>query len=617
MDTTKIGLGIFVFLFSLTFVLTNVPYIENQITASFYLPDIEPIEPIIRQFCTDSDDGINTLVKGTTTNEINSLTDYCLDSNRVREYYCDGNERKYVDRLCADGFECNDGRCVEIVYKFCEGTSSIDIYTRALIRDEKGRYQDYCVSSSSVKKYYCDGNSMKEVTRNCPTGYGCENGVCIRKVLCNGPTSVDIYTKKVTYYEDGSYSDYCISDSSVIKYYCDGNLMREVTRNCPSGYVCSDGSCVVERTCAGPLSPDIYNKKTTVSGNDRKTDYCYNEDMVRKYYCYQNGIVDEVISCPSGYICNQGECVEINKVRCRDSDGGKDIYNYGVTTKGEFQRYEDVCVTSTSVREYYCGTNNQVYSEIIKCPSGYVCSDGECIGVRSREYCYNYDQGYVETQDGTYHNYCVNRGMVREYYCSSNKMYFRDVYCPNNYVCSIGECILIGTEQTGIKEDSNISPPPLEELDSEEKTENFRIYIKKGWNLFSVVSFNEHFYTMKENDCINLGTDIIWGYNANTKDYEVTHGNLKLYNAYWFYSNKNCDFDFEVLVGGNKPKIYLQTGWNLFGVTKTTLVNELKDCEITMGPYKFDTASRKYIRVRQLIPGEGYIMKINNLCEIK
>ena len=233
---------------------------------------------------------------------------------------------------------------------------------------------------------------------------------------------------------------------------------------------------------------------------------------------------------------------------------------------------------------------------------------GRCVQSGANEYCYNYGEGYVITQNGKYNNYCIDGGLVREYYCSNNVMNYRDVYCPNNYVCNSGQCIDTQTETEEESED-NTNPPSLDEI---EEIENFKIYIKKGWNLFPVIPYEINTYQVIENDCVNFNGDIIWGYNKQKKDYESTN-NLEVGKAYWFYSTKNCEFEYQVLSGSTTNKISLTEGWNMFSVTKTILVSELKDCEIVKGPYKFDTASKRYIRVKQLIKGEGYFVKLNNL----
>ena len=61
--------------------------------------------------CKDSDGGKNVLVKGTCTTPDYNMTDFCTESGKVEEYYCNshgGCDSAAMD--CSAG--CNNGTCI-------------------------------------------------------------------------------------------------------------------------------------------------------------------------------------------------------------------------------------------------------------------------------------------------------------------------------------------------------------------------------------------------------------------------------------------------------------------------------------------------------------------------
>ena len=71
--------------------------------------------------CSDSDGGINIAEKGTvidndlcssgdTSCPSSTYTDYCIDEETIREYYCSGNDYNYKDLYIGNGYICRDGK---------------------------------------------------------------------------------------------------------------------------------------------------------------------------------------------------------------------------------------------------------------------------------------------------------------------------------------------------------------------------------------------------------------------------------------------------------------------------------------------------------------------------
>ncbi len=65
--------------------------------------------PITSSKCTDSDDGINTNIRGYVASFDISYEDFCDSSNTVQEYYCDTGA-KSISKTCLNG--CKDGACI-------------------------------------------------------------------------------------------------------------------------------------------------------------------------------------------------------------------------------------------------------------------------------------------------------------------------------------------------------------------------------------------------------------------------------------------------------------------------------------------------------------------------
>ena len=63
--------------------------------------------------CTDTDNGRNYEKKGAVVYNDLVYTDYCIDTSKLREYYCQNNIKHEDDEVCAAG--CNNGACNAVV----------------------------------------------------------------------------------------------------------------------------------------------------------------------------------------------------------------------------------------------------------------------------------------------------------------------------------------------------------------------------------------------------------------------------------------------------------------------------------------------------------------------
>lgn len=106
---------------------------------------------------------------------------------------------------------------------------------------------------------------------------------------------------------------------------------------------------------------------------------------------------------------------------------------------------DDFCLDQSNLKEYYCGKDSTIRSEIYTCPKGYNCKDGACVSVTSL--CTDSDDGknyYVKGSCSdkiqTYTDNCL-LNVVNEWYCDSvSNSCKNEVYtCP--YGCQDGACL--------------------------------------------------------------------------------------------------------------------------------------------------------------------------------
>jgi hypothetical protein len=280
--------------------------------------------------CTDSDGGLNPTVAGTTQKGAESYGDYCLDENQLIEYACIDNAIDMATIQCGQNRTCDAGRCVD---------------------------------------------ATKPPEQNATPPVPQE---------CSGMLAPDIFRKDTATFNGTSYEDSCVEYRVVKDYYCEGGVIQSINNQCPSGHACADGACYrlsfnCTETDAG--NDTTLRGKTTVFKGLTITldeyDDCIDQAVVKEYSCLDNGTAAiSEIQCQSGLKCSGGRCVKGN---CNESDGGLDIYKYGVT-KAEGKEYRDYCINDHDVIEYYC-YGDSVESTDRDCGKGYICNadSGRCV----------------------------------------------------------------------------------------------------------------------------------------------------------------------------------------------------------------------------------------------
>jgi hypothetical protein len=208
------------------------------------------------------------------------------------------------------------------------------------------------------------------------------------------------------------------------------------------------------------------------------------------------------------YGCTGGNCLpnpgnQTNQTSCTDSDGGDNIYVYGVTTNSS-SSVNDTCIVSASnyaptlssntLREYVC-LGSTIDDNIHTCPTGQTCNNGACVQQCTPEsisvtcegivcgsktnncgqsvdcgtcpsgsvcgsngqqciptvmpFCSDSDGGLnynlpgtVVTNNNNYTDFCnaTSTTLLNEYSCSGTSMAVSQYNCPQGCDLSIGAC---------------------------------------------------------------------------------------------------------------------------------------------------------------------------------
>jgi hypothetical protein len=221
---------------------------------------------------------------------------------------------------------------------------------------------------------------------------------------------------------------------------CDSECMETLTQ-----YTCDDNDPNQNYFFKGTCTDTSPNYCPGPNGCD---DLCDN-GYIYDFFCMQKTegrvCVSSRDSCPSGYVCSGGVCVDSPSF-CTDDDNGKNLYAKSVCHDNEGD-HTDSCNTENKslVYKYYCEANHCV-DDATFCPIG--CWNGACIS------CEDTDRGedpemrgvcYDRNHPNGYNDYCQN-GEVYEYYCDGTEgtglcAASPGVACPSGTQCIDGVCL--------------------------------------------------------------------------------------------------------------------------------------------------------------------------------
>lgn len=272
--------------------------------------------------CNDSD-GKNIYVTGDVFVNDKYVTESCLDSKTVNEYYCQNGQLQLEAIACPSGYSCFLGKCTPNSTNDCMDSDNGDnIYVAGSVIYGGQNYSDVCTSPKNIREYSCVNNKLVSSVYECPSGYYCGNGSCnkFQQTCVSNNTSLNTSLKGTVRVDYGTgfpgiYTDTCSNDTVLTQYYCNGTSQASQQINCP----CLDGACRSDVVCrdsdgitreiAGYVSIHPIGDNASVVYN---YDTCIDSTKVLEYYCDGNEVRSIALPCsstsPNSY-CSAGRCV--------------------------------------------------------------------------------------------------------------------------------------------------------------------------------------------------------------------------------------------------------------------------------------------------------------------
>lgn len=219
--------------------------IEN-LTESNQTPSALPVVELQQvQWCNDSD-GKNSSTKGVVVANNRNYEDYCLDTVKVKEYYCDGNLANSEINECGFGYNCKYGKCekTKIICIDSDNGRNIEIQGSVTVDSLglSGVFIDKCIDSYLAKEYWCENDNMITEDIRCDENTKCVSGRC-REDACFDSDDGSIYKKGVTTKGDVNKVDSCNDSFSGTEYYCNGNQIASSSFICSDNLKCIKGAC--------------------------------------------------------------------------------------------------------------------------------------------------------------------------------------------------------------------------------------------------------------------------------------------------------------------------------------------------------------------------------------
>ena len=190
-------------------------------------------------------------------------------------------------------------------YTCTDSDGGKNIYVNGVCEDSLGmKIYDGCLAGE-LREVYCDlgnGNLCNYYKTNCPSGYVCKDGACVKTTTTTTTTCTDsdggknYLVKGTCSGSQGTATDFCQNNGQIQEFWCDQEhgWCASTGGSCSvlvgSGYICKNGACVKESiTTTTTTIPKVCNVGTVACGQA-----CIKIGGTRAQ-CGQR-------LCPSGYI---------------------------------------------------------------------------------------------------------------------------------------------------------------------------------------------------------------------------------------------------------------------------------------------------------------------------
>jgi hypothetical protein len=116
----------------------------------------------------------------------------------------------------------------------------------------------------------------------------------------------------------------------------------------------------------------------------------------------------------------------------------------GITSKGQ-NRFADTCSGASGGTEYYCEDDGGIGQRPFACPPGTACSDGKCMQAlcTDSDGRDSYTKGNVTAGENVYEDTCTSLTVLKEYYCDGNLATYEAITCKAG--CNAGRCAKIAS----------------------------------------------------------------------------------------------------------------------------------------------------------------------------
>ncbi|MFA6530345.1 MAG: hypothetical protein WCT31_01335 [Candidatus Micrarchaeia archaeon] len=163
---------------------------------------------------------------------------------------------------------------------------------------EGREYKDRC-EAGNLYEYYCQNGKMEGSVISCSSTTHCINGSCVFWA----PTCTEYAEEKYIKLDNHTghsqtFANFCDSSNSLLKYYCSGSHVMNMTVACSDTQYCSSA----DKACKTITCRDHFNFITY--GNSVYPDKCYSGTQIKYYDCNEDGrIQTNIQDCGDGYFC--------------------------------------------------------------------------------------------------------------------------------------------------------------------------------------------------------------------------------------------------------------------------------------------------------------------------